>query len=72
MLILLFAVWVYTVIIKNIIYSAVKQETKPNHLLGKLACTSSMFRKLAVILGLLVGHLWTAASSIPDFLFCKC
>ena len=68
---LLFAIRTYTSVVTNIIYSAIRQETTPNHLLGRVAGTSSMLMKLAVPIGLLVGGLWAEVWPIPYvFLFC--
>ena len=67
----LFAIRTYTTVITNIVYSAVRQETTPNHLLGRVAGTTSTLMKLAVPLGLLFGGLWAEAFEIP-YLFLLC
>ena len=68
---LLFAIRTYTSVVTNIIYSAIRQETTPNHLLGRVAGTSSMMMKLVVPAGLLVGGLWAEVWPIPYvFLLC--
>jgi MFS family permease len=48
----------FAVTIINIIYLAVRQEQTPNHLLGRVAGTSSMLMKLAMPLGLVLAGLW--------------
>ncbi|MEO4053261.1 MFS transporter [Solibacillus sp. CAU 1738] len=52
-------------IIVNIIYLAIRQESTPNHLLGRVAGTSSMFMKLALPAGLFIGGIWAEALPIP-------
>ncbi|MEK4628939.1 MAG: MFS transporter [Solibacillus sp.] len=47
----------------NIVYLALRQETTPNHLLGRVAGTSSMIMKLALPIGLLIGGIW--ADTLP-------
>ncbi|MGN7479087.1 MFS transporter [Solibacillus silvestris] len=42
----------------NIVYLALRQETTPNHLLGRVAGTSSMIMKLALPVGLFIGGIW--------------
>lgn len=42
----------------NIVYLAIRQETTPNHLLGRVAGTSSMIMKLALPVGLFIGGIW--------------
>lgn len=54
-----------TTIMTNIIYLAIRQESTPNHLLGRVAGTSSMFMKLALPIGLFLGGLWAEALPIP-------
>ncbi|MFB5086987.1 MFS transporter [Psychrobacillus sp. PGGUH221] len=59
-----------TTVITNIIYLAVRQESTPNHLLGRVAGTSSMFMKLALPIGLFIGGIWAETLHIPYiFLF---
>ena len=54
-----------TTVIVNIIYLAIRQESTPNHLLGRVAGTSSMFMKLVLPLGLLLSGLWADHLPIP-------
>ncbi|WP_042477890.1 MFS transporter [Bacillus ndiopicus] len=62
-----------TSVIINIIYLAVRQESTPNHLLGRVAGTSSMFMKLALPAGLFIGGLWAEMLPIPYiFLLSAC
>lgn len=42
----------------NIVYLAIRQETTPNHLLGRVAGTTSMIMKLALPVGLFIGGIW--------------
>ncbi|MEC1179153.1 MFS transporter [Metasolibacillus meyeri] len=62
---ILLAVRTCTSVIINIIYLAIRQESTPNHLLGRVAGTSSMFMKLALPAGLFVGGLWAEMLPIP-------
>lgn len=49
----------------NIIFLAIRQESTPNHLLGRVAGTSSMLMKLALPVGLLIGGIWAEVLPIP-------
>ena len=49
----------------NIVFLALRQETTPNHLLGRVAGTTSMIMKLALPFGLLVGGYWADHFAIP-------
>ena len=49
----------------NIVYLAVRQESTPNHLLGRVAGTTSMIMKLALPVGLLIGGFWADHYAIP-------
>lgn len=53
----------------NIVYLAVRQETTPNHLLGRVAGTTSMIMKLALPVGLLIGGFWADRYPIPPIFF---
>lgn len=53
----------------NIIFLAIRQESTPNHLLGRVAGTSSMLAKLVVPAGLFVGGLWAEVLPIPYIFF---
>lgn len=55
---ILLAVRTCTSVIINIIYLAIRQESTPNHLLGRVAGTSSMFMKLVLPLGLFTAGIW--------------
>jgi MFS family permease len=46
------------VTMSNIVYSTIRQEVTPNHLLGRVAGTSSLLIKLTMPLGLLASGLW--------------
>lgn len=60
-------------IITNIIFLAIRQESTPNHLLGRVAGTSSMLMKLALPAGLLIGGIWAETLPIPYiFLLSAC
>ncbi|MFJ7405877.1 MULTISPECIES: MFS transporter [unclassified Lysinibacillus] len=45
-------------VITNIIFLAIRQESTPNNLLGRVAGTSSMLMKLTIPAGLLLGGIW--------------
>ncbi|MEH7223354.1 MFS transporter [Bacillus sp. JJ1566] len=51
--------------ISNIVYFTIRQEFTPNHLLGRVAGTSSMLMKLTVPLGLFIAGLWAEWFPIP-------
>ena len=53
----------------NIVYLAVRQESTPNHLLGRVAGTTSMIMKLALPVGLLIGGFWADHYAIPPIFF---
>ncbi len=53
------------VTMSNIIFLAIRQESTPNHLLGRVAGTSSMLMKLALPVGLLIGGIWAETLPIP-------
>ncbi|KYG89054.1 hypothetical protein A0U40_13595 [[Bacillus] sp. KCTC 13219] len=70
---MLLAIRTCTTIIINIIYLAIRQESTPNHLLGRVAGTSSMFMKLALPAGLFIGGVWAETLPIPYiFLLSAC
>lgn len=56
-------------VMTNIIYLAIRQETTPNHLLGRVAGTSSMLMKLVVPLGLMMGGFWAEAWPVRYIFF---
>lgn len=62
---LLLAIRTCTTVMTNIIYLAIRQESTPNHLLGRVAGTSSMFMKLALPIGLFLGGIWAEVLPIP-------
>lgn len=62
---ILLAVRTCTSVMVNIIYLAIRQESTPNHLLGRVAGTSSMFMKLALPIGLFLGGIWAEVLPIP-------
>lgn len=62
---ILLAVRTATSTMTNIVYLAIRQETTPNHLLGRVAGTSSMIMKLALPFGLFIGGIWAEHLHIP-------
>ncbi|MFS0750545.1 MFS transporter [Oceanobacillus sp. 1P07AA] len=62
------AIRTFATITLNIVYFTVRQEFTPNHLLGRVAGTSSMLMKLALPAGLIISGLWAEWFSIK-FLF---
>lgn len=54
----------FAVIMTNIVYLSFRQEFTPNHLLGRVAGTSSMMMKLVTPLGLFLSGLWAETYSI--------
>lgn len=54
-----------TNVIINIIFLAIRQETTPNHLLGRVTGTTSMFSKIILPLGLLISGIWAEWLPIP-------
>lgn len=62
---ILFAIRSCTSIIVNIIYLAIRQETTPNRLLGRVAGTSSTLMKLTLPIGLFLSGIWAEYLSIP-------
>lgn len=55
----------FSTTISNIIYFTIRQEFTPNHLLGRVAGTSSMLMKLTLPFGLLLAGLWAEWLPIP-------
>jgi len=55
---ILLAIRTATITMTNIVYLAIRQETTPNHLLGRVAGTTSMISKLALPAGLFIGGIW--------------
>lgn len=55
----------FAVIMSNVVYFTIRQEFTPNHLLGRVAGTSSMLMKLALPLGLFIAGLWAEFLPIP-------
>ncbi|MDR6225174.1 MFS transporter [Desmospora profundinema] len=49
---------VFSITMSNIVYFTIRQELTPNHLLGRVAGTSSMLMKLALPLGLFLSGIW--------------
>ncbi|GAA0350789.1 MFS transporter [Bacillus horti] len=56
---------VFAITMSNVVYFTIRQEFTPNHLLGRVAGTSSMLMKLAVPLGLFISGLWAEFLPIP-------
>lgn len=52
------AVRTFSTTVLNIVYFTIRQEFTPNHLLGRVAGTSSMLMKLTLPLGLFLAGLW--------------
>ena len=52
------AIRTFSTTISNIVYFTIRQEFTPNHLLGRVAGTSSMLMKLTLPLGLFIAGLW--------------
>ncbi len=52
------AVRTFAITVSNVLYFAIRQEFTPNHMLGRVAGTSSMLMKLALPAGLLAAGLW--------------
>lgn len=48
----------FSTTLSNIVYFTIRQEFTPNHLLGRVAGTSSMLMKLTLPLGLFLSGLW--------------
>lgn len=59
------AVRTFSTTISNIVYFTIRQEFTPNHLLGRVAGTSSMLMKLTLPFGLLIAGLWAEWLPIP-------
>ncbi len=59
------AVRTFSTTVSNIVYHTIRQEFTPNHLLGRVAGTSSMFMKLTLPLGLFIAGLWAEWLPIP-------
>ncbi|GAB6927795.1 MFS transporter [Paenibacillus sp. JCM 10914] len=56
---------VFAITMSNVVYFTIRQEFTPNHLLGRVAGTSSMLMKLALPLGLFVSGLWAEYWPVP-------
>ena len=52
------AIRTFSTTLSNIVYFTIRQEFTPNHLLGRVAGTSSMLMKLTLPLGLFIAGLW--------------
>ncbi|MCT1902698.1 MFS transporter [Oceanobacillus sojae] len=59
------AIRTFSTVISNIIYLAIRQEVTPNHLLGRVAGTASMFMKLMLPLGLFIAGIWAEWLPVP-------
>lgn len=55
----------FSTVISNVVYSTIRQEFTPNHLLGRVAGTSSMLMKLTLPFGLFLAGLWAEWLPIP-------
>lgn len=52
------AIRTFSTTLSNIVYFTIRQEFTPNHLLGRVAGTSSMLMKLTLPFGLFIAGLW--------------
>ncbi|PAE29492.1 hypothetical protein CHI07_08930 [Paenibacillus sp. 7884-2] len=59
------AIRTFSTTISNIVYFTIRQEFTPNHLLGRVAGTSSMLMKLTLPFGLFIAGLWAEWLPIP-------
>lgn len=59
------AIRTFSTTVSNIVYFTIRQEFTPNHLLGRVAGTSSMLMKLTLPFGLLIAGLWAEWLPIP-------
>jgi len=59
------AVRAFSTTLSNIVYFTIRQEFTPNHLLGRVAGTSSMLMKLTLPFGLFISGLWAEWLPIP-------
>src|SRR5690625_4171615 len=59
------AVRTFSTTLSNIVYFTIRQEFTPNHLLGRVAGTSSMFMKLTLPFGLFIAGLCAEWLPIP-------
>lgn len=67
------AIRTFAITISNILYFSIRQEFTPNHLLGRVAGTSSMIMKSATPIGLLAAGIWAEYLPIRVlFLFTIC
>ncbi|MUG67802.1 MFS transporter [Paenibacillus campinasensis] len=55
----------FAITMSNVVYFTIRQEFTPNHLLGRVAGTSSMLMKLALPLGLFISGIWAEYLPIP-------
>ncbi|QTD42549.1 MFS transporter [Sporosarcina sp. Te-1] len=58
------AIRTFSTTLSNIVYFTIRQEFTPNHLLGRVAGTSSMLMKLTLPFGLFISGLWAEWFSI--------
>lgn len=59
------AIRTFSTTISNVVYFTIRQEFTPNHLLGRVAGTSSMLMKLSLPLGLFIAGIWAEYLPIP-------
>nr|WP_074435621.1 MFS transporter [Oceanobacillus jeddahense] len=59
------AIRTFSTVISNIIYLAIRQEVTPNHMLGRVAGTASMFMKLTLPFGLFIAGIWAEWLPVP-------
>ncbi|WP_316572100.1 MFS transporter [Neobacillus sp. YIM B06451] len=60
----------FAVIVINVNYLSFRQEFTPNHLLGRVAGTSSMLMKLALPLGLFISGIWAEVWNVSSLFVC--
>jgi MFS family permease len=60
----------FAVIVINVNYFSFRQEFTPNHLLGRVAGTSSMLMKLALPLGLFLSGIWAEVWNVSSLFIC--
>lgn len=60
----------FAVIVINVNYLSFRQEFTPNHLLGRVAGTSSMLMKLALPLGLFLSGIWAEVWTVSSLFIC--
>ncbi|MBB4826203.1 MFS family permease [Sporosarcina luteola] len=65
------AIRTFSTTLSNIVYFTIRQEFTPNHLLGRVAGTSSMLMKLTLPVGLFISGLWAEWFSVRILFVCS-